>query len=258
MKPANIHPNCRLNKDDDIPIEDPVYFVEPANIDLPSSFDWRDEGAVTEVKFQGQNCGSCWAFSASGALEGQHFRKSGRLVSLSEQNLMDCSSAYGNEGCDGGYIHSAFQYIKDNGGIDTEKSYPYKAIVHAACKYRKRASGAIVRGFVNIPEGNEKKLVIAIASVGPISVAIDASHESFQFYSSGIYYEPKCHRRPEQLDHAVLAVGFGSEKSEKKYEDFYFVKNSYGTDWGIDGYIKMARNRKNHCGIATEATFPLV
>lgn len=255
-KAANDHFNfTHLHSNvNEITIDDPIYFVSPANVELPESVDWRLEGAVTKVKDQGDDCGSCWAFSTTGALEGQHFRKTDKLISLSEQNLIDCSSAYGNEGCDGGYIHNAFQYIKDNGGIDSEHSYPYKAI-ERACKYKKRTSAATLLGFVSIPEGNEKKLTAAIATIGPISVAIDATHESFQFYSTGIYYEPKCQRRSEKLDHAVLAVGFGTDESEK---DYYIVKNSWGTDWGDSGYIKMARNRRNHCGIATEATYPLV
>lgn len=167
---------------------------------------------------------SCWAFSTTGALEGQHFRKTKRLVSLSEQNLIDCSSAYGNEGCDGGWIDSAFQYIKDNGGIDSENSYPYKA-KERACKYKKKTSAADLRGFVNIPEGDEEQLMAAIATIGPISVAIDSSHESFQFYSGGVYYEPKCHRSADQLDHAMLAVGFSTDKKRKEY---FIVKNSWG------------------------------
>lgn len=238
----------------DLIIDDPIYFVTPANAMIAKAVDWRKDGAVTKVKDQGDDCGSCWAFSTTGALEGQHFRETNRLVSLSEQNLIDCSSAYGNLGCDGGFIHSAFQYIKDNGGIDTGNSYPYKAN-ERACKYKKKTSAANLQGFVDIPEGDEEKLMVAIATIGPISVSIDASHESFQFYSGGIYYEPKCHRSSDQLNHAMLAVGFATDKKSKEY---YIVKNSFGTDWGESGYVKMPKNRRNHCGIATEATFPLI
>lgn len=232
-------------------MEDAVTFIPPANIELPSQVDWREKGAVTEVKDQGQ-CGSCWSFSATGSLEGQHFRKSGKLVSLSEQNLVDCSEKYGNNGCNGGLMDNAFRYIKDNGGIDTEKSYPYRA-EDEKCQYTPRNKGATDRGFVDIESGNEEKLQAAVATVGPVSIAIDASHETFQLYSEGVYYEPTC--SSEQLDHGVLAVGYGTDENG---QDYWLVKNSWGSSWGQQGYIKMARNRDNNCGVASQASYPLV
>lgn len=228
-----------------------VTFITPENINAPKSIDWRQKGAVTEVKDQG-HCGSCWSFSSTGALEAQHFRKTGKLVSLSEQNLVDCSGKYGNNGCNGGLMDNAFRYIKENGGIDTEKSYPYEGI-DDSCHYNAQNVGATDRGFVDIPEGDEEAMKKALATMGPISVAIDASHESFQFYSEGVYNEPECD--DQNLDHGVLAVGYGTDPDGS---DYWLVKNSWGTTWGDKGYIKMARNKQNQCGIASASSYPLV
>jgi len=226
-------------------------YLSPMNVVIPASVDWRTKGYVTDVKDQGQ-CGSCWSFSATGALEGQHFRKLGSLTSLSEQNLVDCSKKYGNDGCEGGLMDNAFHYIKDNHGIDTEISYPYEA-KDDRCRFKPRNVGATDTGFIDIPEGSEDKLKEAVATVGPVSVAIDASHESFQFYSKGVYDETEC--SSEQLDHGVLVVGYGTSPAG---EDYWIVKNSWGTSWGDEGYIKMSRNKNNQCGIATSASYPLV
>lgn len=222
-------------------------------IELPKSIDWRQHGYVTPVKDQG-HCGSCWAFSSTGALEGQHFRRTGNLISLSEQNLVDCSKKYGNMGCDGGLMANAFQYIRDNHGVDTENSYPYEAH-DDKCRFKNKTVGADDKGYVEIPSGNEKKLMQAIATKGPVSVAIDASQESFRLYNGGVYDEPNCGNSEENLDHGVLVVGYGTDPV---HGDYYLVKNSWSELWGDAGYIKMARNRDNQCGIATSAVYPVV
>ncbi|XP_076450639.1 cathepsin L-like peptidase [Babylonia areolata] len=226
-------------------------YLPPSNVgDLPSEVDWRTKGYVTPVKNQAQ-CGSCWAFSSTGSLEGQHFKKTGTLVSLSEQNLMDCSRKEGNHGCEGGLMDQAFTYIKKNKGVDTEESYPYRAR-DENCHFSPANVGATDTGYVDITQGSESDLQSAVATVGPISVAIDASKRSFQLYRSGVYYEPKC--SSERLDHGVLAVGYGTAGSE----DYWLVKNSWGAQWGMNGYIQMSRNRNNNCGIATQASYPTV
>ncbi|KAF0291935.1 Cathepsin L [Amphibalanus amphitrite] len=215
----------------------------------PTSQDWRDYGVVTGVKDQGQ-CGSCWSFSATGALEGAWALAGHTLVSLSEQQLVDCSTAYGNAGCNGGWMDSAFQYIRDHGGIQSEASYPYTAR-DGTCK----ASGnnvATLRSYADIHSGSESGLLDAVANVGPVAVAIDASHFSFQLYSGGVYNEAHC--SSSRLDHGVLAVGYGTESGQ----DYWLVKNSWGTGWGLSGYIKMSRNAGNQCGIATSASYPIV
>ncbi|XP_048413976.2 cathepsin L.1 isoform X2 [Stegostoma tigrinum] len=220
------------------------------NVGLPDKVDWRDKGYVTAVKNQ-ENCGSCWAFSATGSLEGQHFRKTGNLVSLSEQQLVDCSRDYGNQGCDGGFMDFAFRYIIANEGIDTEESYPYTA-EDGPCRFNPETIGAVCNGYIGLPEGSEAYLQSAVAYKGPISVAIDAGHLSFQLYSSGLYDEPLC--SSEELNHGVLAVGYGTLHGN----DYWLVKNSWGTGWGDEGYIYMSRNKNNQCGIASAASYPLM
>lgn len=219
--------------------------------ELPVKVNYTELGYVTPVKDQAQ-CGSCWAFSTTGALEGQTFRKTGTLPNLSEQQLVDCAGRFGNAGCDGGLMDMAFLYTMSVKGLMSEADYPYTATDGAACLYKAQQATAGVAGFLYVPKGDEDQLTAAIALNGPVSVAIDASHSSFQFYSSGVYNEEDC--SPEELDHGVLAVGYGTYEGTP----YFLVKNSWGTGWGQGGYIMMSRNGQNQCGIASYAVLPLV
>ena len=215
----------------------------------PASIDWRVKGAVTPVKDQGA-CGSCWAFSATGALEGMQFIKTNKLPVLSEQNLVDCSGSHGNYGCDGGLMEWAFEYVRDN-GIDTNISYPYTATNGATCNFQSQNVGATCSGFVYLPEGDEASLLSAVGTKGPVSVAIDASLPGFQLYANGIYSDSSC--SSTYLDHGMLAVGYGLYNGIP----VWLLKNSWGTSWGINGYMFIARNSGNMCGVATMASYPL-
>ncbi|KAL6044180.1 hypothetical protein STEG23_019860, partial [Scotinomys teguina] len=225
-----------------------TYKANP-NQKLPDSLDWRDKGCVTEVKYQG-SCGSCWAFSAVGALEAQLKLKTGKLVSLSAQNLVDCSTEekYGNKGCQGGFMTEAFQYIIDNGGIESDASYPYQA-TDGKCHYDSKNRAATCSRYIQLPFGDEEALKEAVATKGPVSVGIDASHTSFFLYRSGVYDDPSC---TDNVNHGVLVVGYGSLDGK----DYWLVKNSWGLHFGDQGYIRMARNNKNLCGIASYGSYP--
>nr|AAA49207.1 cysteine proteinase [Cyprinus carpio] len=216
-------------------------FVGSSGAAIPDSLDWREKGYVSSVKNQGA-CGSCWAFSSVGALEGQLMKTTGKLVDLSPQNLVDCSSSYGNYGCGGGLMSAAFQYVIDNGGIDSESSYPYEG-VQGQCRYNPSQLAANCTKYYYVRQGDEEALKQAVANIGPISVAIDATHPQFILYRSGVYNDPSC---TTNINHAVLAVGYGAIAGQ----DFWLVKNSWGTGFGDGGYIRMARNQNNMCGIA--------
>jgi len=226
--------------------------VHQMNATSPDSADWRGY-LVTGVKDQGQ-CGSCWSFSATGAMEGAWaaYGPTKQLVSLSEQQLVDCSRPYGPQGCNGGWMDDAFKYVIANGGIQTEASYPYTAR-DGTCHSGGSGAAAMFTSWADMPKGNEAALKDAVGNNGPVAITIDASLRSFQLYSGGVYYDPAC--SSSKLDHGVLAVGYGTDQNNWKY---WIVKNSWGASWGDRGYIKMIRDQGNHCGVATVASQPRV
>lgn len=217
----------------------------------PESLDWREHNAVTRVKNQGQ-CGSCWSFSATGAIEGVNALRTGQLVALSEQQLVDCDTSK-NMGCGGGLMDWAYEYVVKNGGLDTEEDYNYWSswgITLWSCNRRKETDRTVVTidGFEDVPEGEEA--LLKAASQQPISVGICAS-SAMQFYASGVI--DKC---CESLNHGVLVAGFGTEKDGTPY---WLVKNSWGDGWGEQGYFRLRRgsSKEGLCGIATTASYPI-
>jgi hypothetical protein len=224
-------------------------FIFPETNSVAGSVDWRTKGAVTPVKNQGQ-CGSCWAFSTTGSVEGAVAIKTGKLTSVSEQQLVDCSGAEGNQGCNGGLMDYAFEYIIKNGGLDTESDYAYTAR-DGSCNAAKAATKASsISSYKDVAHNSEAQLIAAVTQQ-PVSVAIEADQSGFQLYKSGVFSGP-C---GTQLDHGVLAVGYNTDSTGKNY---WIVKNSWGASWGLQGYILMAQGKgaAGICGINMEPSYP--
>lgn len=226
--------------------------VELESTALPQSVNWTAEGVVTPVKNQGQ-CGSCWAFSTTGSTESAWSISKNESVSLSEQQLVDCSNAEGNQGCNGGLMDYGFQYIINNHGLTTEDNYPYTAKDGTCNKQKASNVAANIIGFTDVPPNSELALMTAIARQ-PVSVAVEADQSSFQMYSSGVM-TATC---GTNLDHGVLAVGYGTLNNQ----DYWIVKNSWGADWGLNGYILLGRGAKyganGQCGIQMDPSYPRV
>jgi|EP00945_MAST-04E_sp_MAST-4E-sp1_P005677 cathepsin F len=221
----------------------------PVAEDIPetneTSIDWVAKGAVTPVKNQGQ-CGSCWAFSTTGNLEGVGFLKNNKLVSLSEQQLVDCDTKTGDKGCQGGLPSNAYKYILGNKGIDTEASYPYQG-VGETCAATKGTVGATISNWTAISQ-DEKQIAAQLVARGPLSIGINAG--PMQFYGGGVSCPWKVLCNPKQLDHGVLIVGFGTDASKG---DYWKIKNSWGPGWGEQGYYRICRG-KGACGLNTMVT----
>ena len=235
-------------------------FTPSGNYKLPASVNWVSQGAVTPVKDQGQ-CGSCWSFSTTGALEGAYYVTYGKLPSFSEQQLVDCDNLrHGGKdlGCNGGLMDSAFTWISNNDGLCSENDYPYvsgQTQKNGNCQTTcKNVANSKISEFVDIVKSSDNEMMQAIYKQ-PVSIAIEADQREFQLYKSGVF-TGEC---GVQLDHGVLLVGYGTEDSA----DYYLVKNSWSTSWGANGYIKLGRgpqynNGDGQCGLLLQGSFPLL
>jgi cathepsin H len=217
--------------------------------DIPTHWDWRDVGGVTPVKNQAK-CGSCWTFSTVGSLEAHYLIKYGQYRNLSEQQLVDCAGDYDNHGCNGGLPSHAFEYIAAAGGLATEVTYPYVALTQNCTLKTGTQSVGIRGGSVNITQNDETELLHGVFEHGPVSIAFQVV-DGFRDYATGVYGSAVCKNSPADVNHAVLAVGFGNQDGS----DYWIVKNSWGAAWGDHGFFKIKRG-VNMCGVAQCNSYP--
>jgi len=234
-------PTLRRNADT------PIHGEPTSIVGLPDSVDWVAAGAVTPVKNQGQ-CGSCWSFSTTGALEGRYFINGNPLTSFSEQELVSCDTT--NNGCNGGWMDDAFAWVQNNGGITSEGAYPYvsgEGNVPTCSGTGGSVANSAPSGYTDVASGSVSALMTAVANQ-PCSIAIDASSANFQNYAGGVY-TAAC---GTSLDHGVLVVGYGTSGGI----DYWKVKNSWGPSWGDAGYILIEKSSANSCGVLSAASYP--
>jgi len=228
-------------------------FEELSNKDaLPDSWNWVQKGAVTPISNQ-QQCGSSPYFAAVVSMEACHFLTTGNLVELSPQNLVDCPGDTGNEGCNGGLMSASFQVILSEKGIDTNSCYPYVAETGATCKFNPETPccGSTLGSYVHVTP-SEGALQVAVLKV-PVAVAVDGSLETFMYYTSGVYSDSQC--STSQVDLGIAVVGYGIDSTSGM--DYWLLKNAWGESWGMEGFMWLARNEGNMCGVATLASYAL-
>lgn len=227
-------------------IRENVQYLDESEAPEGTTWDWRKKGAVTSVKDQ-QSCGSCYTFASAAALEALYFLDKGTLVDLSNQQLLDCTSSYGNQGCNGGLMVPCYKYVKEK-GIEKFSDYTYKNKV-GSCAYNAQKVVYKNGGYAEVPKNDFTQLRAAVKKI-PVSVAVMADNDAFKLYKSGVI-SSNC---GTQLDHAILAVGYGS--------GFWIVKNSWGSSWGEEGYVRIASGSQNNgagvCGINSDNSYPTV
>ncbi|PRQ31385.1 putative fruit bromelain [Rosa chinensis] len=221
-----------------------------AATDIPTSVDWREQQAVTPIKDQ-KTCGACWAFTVAAAVEGLTKIKTGQLISLSEQQLVDCN--HQNKGCGGGNLDFAYSYVVQNGGLAREETYPYQATEMGTCDTNKESEHAAqITGYERVPSSSENDLQKAVA-MQPVSIVITADGPDFKMYGSGVYKSGNCGTEP---NHAVTAIGYGTTEDGTPY---WLMKNSWGEGWGESGYMRILRNSdapEGMCSLAVSPVYP--